>query len=110
MEDDTISVSALAGILRRRGFEICIATSVAQGMLCLSDDPDWLVLDLMLPDGNGAAILRHIRDQNLTTRVAITTAATDPLLLSEVRALNPDLLMNKPVDVGDLLRALELKN
>jgi CheY-like chemotaxis protein len=110
VEDDSISGSALSGILRRRGFDVCIATTVSEGLNCLFDAPDWVVLDLMLPDGNGTTILRHIRTTHLHTRVAVTTAATDPLLLSEVRALNPDLLMNKPVDLASLIRALELPN
>jgi DNA-binding response OmpR family regulator len=110
VEDDSISGSALSGILRRRGFEVDYATTVADGLRCLSERPDWIVLDLMLPDGTGTTILRHIRDGNLPTRVAVTTAATDPALLAEVRSLKPDLLMNKPLDLAALMRALELQN
>jgi DNA-binding NarL/FixJ family response regulator len=45
---------------------------------------------LLLPDQGGEVILRRIRDADLKTRVAVTTAADDPNYLSEVRALNAD--------------------
>lgn len=110
MEDDRVSITALSTILRHHGFAVDVATTVADGTRLLTEKPHWVILDLMLPDGDGVSILKHIRNHNINSRVAITTAVTDPARLNEVRGLSPDLLMKKPLDLSTLLRAMELAN
>jgi len=71
----------------------------------LDTPPDYLILDLLLPDQGGEVILRRVRDAGLKTRVAVTTAADAPNYLSEVNSLKPEALFQKPVNVGDVWRA-----
>ena len=52
----------------------------------------------------GEAILRRVRDDDLKTRVAVTTAADDPNYLSEVNALGPEALFAKPINIADVWR------
>jgi two-component system response regulator RegA len=106
VEDDLVTASALIAILTRRGFDVLLATTVAQGMAMLAREPAYVVLDLMLPDGDGSALLRYVRDQHLPARVLVTTAVSDPARLSEVRRLTPDVLMQKPIDLHDLLKLI----
>jgi DNA-binding response OmpR family regulator len=110
VEDDAVSASALAMILRRRGFEVTQVGTIAEGFNRLAEQPDFLILDLMLPDGDGQTILQHIRTQNLSTRVLVTTAASDPNRLRAVRDLKPDLLLLKPIDITRLLGMMEPGN
>lgn len=110
MEDDLVSASALTAILTRRGYEILHAPTVAEAMALLSERPDTIVLDLMLPDGDGAAVLTAVRQSGLPIRVVVTTAVHDPARLAEVRALQPDLVMQKPIDLAGLLRVLQPLN
>lgn len=106
MEDDPVSASALLTILRRRGFDVLLATTVAEGMQLLEREPNFVVLDLMLPDGDGIAILNHIRRNSRDIRVLVTTAVSDPARLFEVRQLRPDLVLQKPIDLSDLLQMM----
>ena len=110
MEDDHVSAAALAAILRRRGFEVVIAPTVAQALHLLDQHPQIVLLDLMLPDGDGSIILRKIRDRQLPIRVLVTTAANDPDQLAEVQSLHPDAVMKKPLDLPGLLKAMEPSN
>ena len=49
-----------------------------QGALPLLDhNPNAIVLDLMLPDGNGGVLLETIRARQLSMRVVVTTGLSD---------------------------------
>ncbi len=106
VEDDLVSASALSAILTRRGFEVLHATTVAAGLAGLAESPDAVILDLMLPDGDGAAVLQQARAAGAAVRVIVTSAVHDDARLAAVHALGPDLMMQKPIDLAGLLRAL----
>src|SRR3954453_8726203 len=87
-----------------RGWEVAVATTVAEGLASLDPPPDFLILDLTLPDGGGEAILRRVRDAGLKTKVAVTTGWDDRGRLRVVKAMNPEALLGKPVNVADVWR------
>jgi CheY-like chemotaxis protein len=110
VEDDRGTAAALSSILQRRGFEVVVANTVAQGTQMLEKNPATLILDLMLPDGDGISILRHVRANELPIRVLVTTGISDPQRLAAVRHLGPELLLKKPIDLEELLRSIEPVN
>jgi DNA-binding NarL/FixJ family response regulator len=61
-------------------------------------EPDFLILDLRLPDGDGEAVLEAVKDAGLKTRVIVCSGAADPLRLLRLRELKPDLTLVKPID------------
>jgi two-component system response regulator QseB len=65
-----------------------------------------VVLDLMLPDGDGADVLRKIREEGFKTRVCVTTGVSTPGWLSRVSALGADCILQKPIDLSELLEKL----
>ena len=71
VEDDLTSCSAALKILRLRGYDVDCATTLVEGFEKLATwGPRCVVLDLMLPDGNGLELLRHIRENALPVRVS----------------------------------------
>lgn len=63
VEDDPATTAVLAGVLRREGWAHGIAEDLQTAWELLRSRPfDLLLLDLGLPDGNGAEILRRVRD------------------------------------------------
>jgi DNA-binding NarL/FixJ family response regulator len=66
-----------------------------------------LILDLRLPDGDGKAVLEKVRADNLPTRVAVCTGVCDPGRLRDVQKLDPDVLLEKPIDAIDIYWACE---
>jgi len=106
VEDDRATRDALRSLFGRMGYAVDTATTVADGFCLLDPPPDYLVLDLMLPQGDGADLLRYIRSHHLPTRVAVTTGMSDPERLEAVSGLGPDGLLQKPIQVEDLCRAL----
>jgi len=104
VEDDCAMRTVWEVIFGRRGWDVAVATTLAEGLASLDPPPDYLILDLLLPDGGGEAILRKVRDERLTTRVAVTTAAQDPHLLRLVKQLCPEALFEKPINIADVWR------
>ena len=62
-----------------------------------------MLLDLMLPDGNGIELLRHVREANLPIRIAIATGSGDTDLMSDAILLRPDAFFIKPIDASEVL-------
>ena len=87
-----------------RGWDVASASTVAEGLALLDPPPDYLILDLLLPDEGGEVILRRVRDAGLETRVAVTTGSDDAGRLRKVRDLRPEAVFEKPVNVVDVWR------
>lgn len=96
VEDDPSSRRALTLLLQLKGFELTVAGNVAEALRQLEWNPTCVLLDLMLPDGNGAVVLQHIRTRRLPIRVAVTTGASNWEALLD--PLQPDALFPKPLD------------
>jgi CheY-like chemotaxis protein len=91
LEDDDDARVAMAGALELLGLDV---TAV-----------DALIADLMRPDGDGADIIRVVRQRALPTRVIVTTGRSDDAL-APVYALKPDRLFHKPVEMAELVAAV----
>jgi two-component system, OmpR family, response regulator QseB len=110
VEDDRSSRLAMAGILRSCGSEVITVASVAEALSVLRSRPiDAVVLDLMLPDGDGTNVLREVRAMKLSLRVCVVTAVSDSEVLGRVKSFRPDALLRKPIDVNELLLGINLK-
>jgi CheY-like chemotaxis protein len=106
VEDDRVSRTALVKILEQMGHELETAVTVAEGLAKLSLGPEYVLLDLMLPDGSGVAVLEQIRRDSLPIKVAVTTGTSDREMLEAVNRLKPDALFLKPLHLPDIARWL----
>jgi DNA-binding response OmpR family regulator len=106
VEDDWRTHSALRKILTKLGWEVHSAMTVSGGLALLHLKPQAIILDMMLPDGDGMEVLRQVRADKNPAKVAVTTGIEDRERLEEIRQLSPDALLRKPLDLDDLLRAL----
>lgn len=107
VEDEPSSRRALIALLQLKGFEASFAETVGDAMRQLETRPECVLLDLMLPDGNGATVLQHIRDQGLPIRVAVMTGASNWQALLNHGRLEPDALFTKPLDLKRVLEWLD---
>jgi CheY-like chemotaxis protein len=105
VEDHAESCRALAGLMRRKGWEVQAASTIVEGLEGLRAQPDFVVLDLMLPDGDGEALMIKALSQEHAPHVVVCTGVSDPERLDVVWALGPDALLQKPIHADDLYRA-----
>ena len=106
VEDDLATSKALRALLTRKGWVVQVAATLAEGIRHLENLPEWLILDLMLPDGDGTILLRKVRDEKLDVRVGVTTGSIDPIRLQNVSELLPELFLTKPIDIDALFDGL----
>jgi len=75
IEDEEPLRLALADALAAEGFEVLEAADGESGLaLALSEGPDLVLLDLMLPRRDGFSVLRAIREDRLSSAVIILSA------------------------------------
>ena len=106
VEDDVSIANALRSILTRKGCDVIHAHSLRDGLAALTREPRHVILDLMLPDGEGIDLLRRVRESESAARVVVTTAVNEPDHLRDVQALRPHRILRKPLDLVDLLDAI----
>lgn len=107
VEDDRATYTALRGILTLRGWDVVVATTLAEARPVLGGNAlSAVILDLMLPDGNGEEILDELRAANGNIPVAVTTGVSDAARLAAVHKKNPTALLQKPIVLAQLLKAI----
>jgi CheY-like chemotaxis protein len=107
VEDHPGSRRALSALMKNRGWTVDEAATVTEGLARLDAGPDCVVLDLMLPDGDGEAIMLKLFEKPppKPTRVVVCTGLNDPERLDVVHALGPDAVLMKPIRPDELCRA-----
>jgi CheY-like chemotaxis protein len=110
VEDHDSTLSALRRLFTRLGWDVRSAITVSEALTLLTLEPEWIVLDLMLPDGDGLAVLREARSAGSSAKVVVTTGIEDPRRLEDARRHLPDAFLRKPMEFGELLRALNLRH
>lgn len=103
VEDNAVSRRALELLFRKRGWLVSAAPTLTEGLQMLDPAPDCIIIDLMLPDGDGETLIRRVRSEKLQSRVIVTTGCTDPSRLAEVGRLKPEALLRKPFDFTQVL-------
>jgi DNA-binding response OmpR family regulator len=98
VEDDRGTRTLLRRMLTLCGWEVTEAASLEEAFDRLDPLPDCLLLDLVLPDGDGACLLRKVRAEGLPVRVVVYTGTDDLARLRAVRSLRPDALLTKPLN------------
>ena len=104
VEDEKNIVDILSFNLGKEGYETLEAYDGAAGLqLALEQNPDLILLDLMLPKMNGFDVCRSIRQENRSTPIIMLTAReeeTDKVLGLELGA---DDYITQPFSMRELL-------
>jgi two-component system, OmpR family, phosphate regulon response regulator OmpR len=106
IDDDSRLTDMVGGYLRNNGFEIETAGSLAAAREQLKAGQfDALVLDLMLPDGDGLDYTRELRSQARTRRTPLLmlTARGEPMDRIVGLEIGADDYLPKPFEPRELL-------
>jgi PleD family two-component response regulator len=112
VDDDLVSVSLLEKLLQRHGYfrVMSVTDSKSAVETCLTFDPDILLLDLIMPEVDGFAILEALRADGAEDFLPIVVLTADTSEESKSRALEAgatDFLV-KPVSQTEAL--LRIRN
>ena len=102
IEDEESISEPLERALGREGFDVAVAATAAEGRERFRDDrPDLVLLDVMLPDGDGRDVLREIRGTSRTP-VVMLTARGEELERVLGLELGADDYVTKPFSSAEL--------
>ena len=108
VEDEKNIVDILRFNLQREGYETLEAFDGVTGLqLALEENPDLILLDLMLPEMNGFEVCKTIRDKGKNTPVLIITAREaeqDKILGLDLGA---DDYITKPFSIRELMSRIK---
>lgn len=105
VDDENVFRNRVARALRDRGYQTLEAENLAQARDAIAEKPDFAVLDLRLPDGNGMSLLSDFQQYSPQTKVVLLTGYGT--ITSAVHALKSGAVhyLTKPVNADQIVAA-----
>ncbi len=108
VDDDSRGMGWIDRWLNLEGFEVHRAYSYAEGVNIASEiAPDFAVIDLVLPDGHGLDLIRHVKKVAPHSRVILVTGFGSIATAVEAMRLGAADYLLKPVEPDELVAALK---
>ncbi|SRR6266540_5481218 len=109
VDDEPDIVYMVKVILRSAGFEVTAASGVGDAISQLSnEDPDLVLLDLRLGDGEGWEVLDHLKADGRTERIPVIILSAHATPSTAERAIQEGAkgYITKPFVASSLLEAV----
>ena len=108
VDDEPDIVEMLQSLLEIEGFTVSTATSGAQALAALALHPALVLLDIMMPDMDGHAVLAAIRAQHdqAALPVLMVTARNDVVDIGAALDAGANGFVVKPFEMENLLRTV----
>ena len=109
VDDEKDIVEALQPRLIREGYDVVVAYDGEEALAKVKlDNPDIILLDLMLPKLNGFQVLQEIRQKfkDKWRPVIIISAQTELEIVSKSYKLEADHYLTKPCSIDNVLRGI----
>jgi DNA-binding response OmpR family regulator len=103
VDDEPAITQALAALLRQAGYAVLTAQSGREALAQLNSAPDLIVLDIMMPDLDGYAVCRAVREKPGYVPIVMLTAKDAPGDRAAGLELGADAYLTKPFEPGELL-------
>lgn len=107
VDDDDAFLKRLAKAMEKRGFDVAMAATVAEGKaMAMARPPAYAVCDLRLEDGNGLDVVEVLREKRPDCRIVVLTGyGAIATAVAAVKIGATDYL-SKPADATDITNAL----
>jgi DNA-binding response OmpR family regulator len=109
VDDDAEIIDAMKYALESRGYQVLVARDGNQGLaIAEKDDPDLVILDMMMPKRSGFLVLEKLRrTRPVPVRVIMVTANEGSRHKAYAEMLGVDDYLRKPFAMDKLLEAVE---
>jgi len=106
IDDEVTFVKNVAKYMTTAGHDVLTAQNGADGLALLTNAPDVVVIDYRLPDMDGIALIRNIRERDPNVPILMITGHGSIELAVEAMKVGANDLLTKPVPLTDLRRCL----
>ncbi|MEE1885269.1 response regulator transcription factor [Pedobacter flavus] len=104
LEDDKDISYIINYLLKDEGFELQLSASFAELKEKIKDGlPDLFILDVMLPDGNGADICEDLKTDLFTKHIPVILMSASSVNKEKSEEVFADDYISKPFDVDFVL-------
>ena len=109
VDDDSEIVESMRTVLESRGYQILVARDGNQGlMMAETEEPDLVVLDMMMPKRSGFLVLEKLRRSHpVPMRVIMITANEGSRHKAYAEMLGVDDYIRKPFAMDRLLASID---
>jgi CheY-like chemotaxis protein len=110
VDDEPLVIRSTKRLLERLGYRVFTAVNGRDGLevyRSCHDQIEIVVLDLLMPEMDGAETLRELQGFNPTIKVVMATGFTEDSKIEELLAAGAQGFVEKPFDIEDL--AAEMK-
>lgn len=109
IDDDEQIVEAVQFALEERGYEVIIANDGAAGLMRAErDEPDLILLDVVMPKRSGFAVLEHLsRSQRRTPPIIMLTANDEQRHRDYAESCGASAFLPKPFDLAELVETVD---
>ncbi|KUP05577.1 chemotaxis protein CheY [Bacillus coahuilensis m2-6] len=108
VDDEQSIVTLLKYNLEQAGYTVLTANDGEEGYeLAMSDKPDFIVLDLMLPKMDGIEVCKNLRQQKMMTPILMLTAKDDEFDKVLGLELGADDYMTKPFSPREVVARIK---
>ena len=107
IDDDTRNIFALKAVLKSRGYECVTATSAAEGIAIMRNQPTAIaiaLLDMMMPEMDGYQALAEIKKDNSISHISVIAVTAQAMSGDKEKCLEAgaDGYVSKPIDINKL--------
>ncbi|MCX2574290.1 response regulator transcription factor [Pedobacter sandarakinus] len=104
LEDDQEIRNVIEILLKEEGYELQLSSTFAELKKNIQDAmPDLFLLDVMLPDGNGAEICEDLKTDMFTKHIPIIVMSAQNNSEQKAIAAFANDYISKPFDIDDVL-------
>lgn len=108
IDDHSLFRAGLAELLSRRQIEVVASVCEGREGIKLANElkPDVVILDIRMPEPNGLAVLKQIKNNQPQTAVVMVTTSRDDSDVAEAMQLGAQGYLLKDMEPDDLIKSL----
>ena len=107
-DDSFLARQLFIKALQGEGYEVIEAINGQDTMeKVLTQSPDCLLLDLLMPEMDGFAVLKALREENLSIPVIVVSADVQETSRAKCHELGAVGFLNKPIKKDGILSAIQ---
>ena len=108
IEDSSFMRKTIARMVKAEGYEILEATDGKDGLeKAVSNPPDCITLDLIMPEMDGIEVLKSLRERGLNIPVIVITADIQKDTCDQCLDLGAATVLSKPPKEEELRSAIK---
>lgn len=112
VEDEEFLAKMLSRALKDKKHEIILASSGEEALRKVKEKPDFILLDIMLPDVDGVEILKQIKTDKETKDIPIivsTNLGGEDTVSKIVQAGGTEYIVKSDWSIDDIVKKIEEK-